>query len=254
MLRTVWYKIFKEAWILSIVLYILLFILRAYGFLGESVSNYKPIMLGFILMWFIPIVFLNKTGRNQIGIRKPTNKLWLMLSPLLGILLAFIVFLIGFLVYKNSNDNWFVTIGNAYFSDPKMLHMSKFTLYIIFTIPAILFSPLGEELFFRGVIHESIKIRWNNKIATIINSALFGLVHFLHHGILNKGGSIQIFWLSGLIWVVLMFLCSNIFTLIRYKTESIWPSVIAHSFFNLTMNFTIFYILFNDLSMKSSMP
>lgn len=247
MLRVIWLRIFKEAWILSLVLYIMLFILRAYGFLGGDESNYKYVMLGFIIMWLIPIVFLNKNGRNKIGIRKSANKLWFMLSPLFGILSAFIVFLIGFLIYKNSSDNWFVTIGNAYFSDPKMFHIPKFTLFIIFTIPAILFSPVGEELFFRGLIHESIKVKWNNKIATIINSALFGLVHFLHHGILNKGGSIQIFWVSGLIWVGLIFLCSNVFTLIRYKTESIWPSVIAHLFFNLTMNFTIFYILFNDI-------
>jgi uncharacterized protein len=244
MLRTVWNKIFKEAWILSLVLCILLFLLRAYGFLGRTKSNYQPVMIGFIIMWFLPLVFLNKNGRRQIGIKKPVNKLWVLLSPLVGALSALIVFLIGFLLYKNSSDNWYVTIGSAYFSDKAMMHIPRFTMFLIFTFPAVLFSPIGEELFFRGMINESLKIRWNEKIGIIVNSALFGIVHFLHHGILNKGGSIQIFWISGLIWVLLMFLCSYLFTLIRIKTESIWPGVIAHAFFNLTMNATILYILF----------
>jgi uncharacterized protein len=245
MLRTTWEKIFKEAWVLSIILYVLLSFLRAYGFFGGKVSNYTPIMFGFIIMWFIPLVFLNKKGRDKIGIRKPANKLWVMLSPLLGILSALIVFMIGFLLYKYSNENWFITIGNAYFGDVAVAKMPRFTMFIIFTIPAMLFSPIGEELFFRGIIHESIKIKWNLKTATIVNSALFALVHILHHGILNNGGSIQIFLIPGLVWVLLMFLCSNLFTLIREKTGSIWPGVIAHTFFNLTMNFTIFFILFN---------
>ena len=88
MLRVVWHRMFKEAWILTIVLFILLFILRAYGILGGNEPNYKLVMLGFLLMWFIPIIFLNKNGRNKIGIKKSANRLWLMLSPLLGILSA----------------------------------------------------------------------------------------------------------------------------------------------------------------------
>lgn len=244
MLRDIWNKMFKQAWIFSLFIFLLLSALRAYGLLSGNKSNYIFVMYGFLIMWFIPAIFLNKNGRNKIGIKKPKNMLWIILSPFLGIFYATIVFLIGYLLFQSSGNNWYVTVGNSYFSDPRMLQMPRFQMFLTFTIPAMLFSPIGEELFFRGVISESFKIKWNLKTGVIVNSALFGLVHILHHGISNQNGSMQILWLSGLLWCVLIFLCGALFSIIREKTGSIWPSMIAHSFFNLTMNAFIFFVLF----------
>ena len=243
MLRSIWTRLFKEPWIMGIVLFILLSILRGYGILSGDKSNYSLVMIGFVIMWSIPFISLTKNGRHQIGIRKPKNIQWILLSPLIGIISALLMFLIGFLLYQNSSDNWYITVGNTYITDPNMLQMPRFKLFIMFTIPAMTFSPIGEELFFRGVIYESIKIKWNLRTAVIVNSALFGLVHILHHGISNQSGSLKVFWLSGVIWVVLIILCGSLFTLIREKTGSIWPAMIAHAFFNLAMNITIFFIL-----------
>lgn len=246
MLRPFWNKVFKEAWVLSLILFLLLAGIRAYGILGGSKSDYKPLAIGFIIMWFLPLIFLSKKGRNQIGIKKPKNMRWIILSPLIGAGFAFIVFLIGFLLYGYSGDNWYITVGSSYLGGNALANIPVMKMFIYSTIPAMLFSPIGEELFFRGIINESVKIRWNTKTALIVNSALFGLVHILHHGVLNNGGSVQIFWVSGLIWIVLMFLCSNLFTIIREKTGSLWPAMVAHAFFSLTMNITIFFILFNS--------
>jgi uncharacterized protein len=244
MLRAVWKRIFKEAWILSLILFLILAGIRAYGILGGSKSNNIPVALGFVIMWSLPLIILTKEGRRQIGIRKPKNVLWIILSPLLGAATAFVVFLIGFLLYGHSCNNWYVTVGRSYFGETSLSNMPFMTMFIFCTIPAVLFSPLGEELFFRGIVHESVKMKWNTKTGVIVNSSLFGIVHILHHGLSNSGGSLQMLWVSGSIWVVLMFLSSNLFTLIREKTESIWPAVIAHVFFSLTMNITIFFILF----------
>lgn len=245
MLKPFWNRIFKEGWIFSLILFVILAGLRAYGILGGEKSDYTPAMISFLIMWSLPLIILTKNGRRQIGIKKPVNKQWVVLSPVLGAAAAFIIFLIGFLLYGHSGNNWYVTVGQTYFRDIPAGEAPVLKMFVFFTIPAMLFSPIGEEFFFRGIINETVRIKWNAKTGMIVNSILFGVVHLLHHGLYNTSGSIHILLGSGFIWVVLMFLTSCLFTIIREKTGSIWPAVIAHSAFSLTMNVTIFFIIYN---------
>ena len=113
----------------------------------------------------------------------------------------------------------------------------------IFTIPAMIFSPIGEEFFFRGMIHESAKAHWGERAATLVNILAFGGIHLLHHGIARDASGWHLLIVPGLLWMLLVVGTSWLFTLCRKQSGSIWPAVLAHSTFNLVMNLAIFLIL-----------
>jgi len=115
-------------------------------------------------------------------------------------------------------------------------------LFIMFTIPAIIFSPIGEEIFFRGFLQESLTTKFSYRNAMIIDSLFFALIHLFHHGIVNDlSGQIHFYPLSGIIWVALMFVTAIVFALLKKISGSIYPAIVSHAVFNLVMNITIFY-------------
>ena len=46
----------------------------------------------------------------------------------------------------------------------------------------MIFSPIGEELFFRGIVHSSFAKSIGNFKASIIDSVAFALTHISHFG------------------------------------------------------------------------
>jgi len=83
------------------------------------------------------------------------------------------------------------------------------------------FGGLGQEILFRGLILFSLQ-RWKGwKIALIVSSVLFGLMH-VQQGITGVIGTILIGGYWG--WVAL-------------KTKNIIGTTIAHGFYNFTFSF-----------------
>src|SRR5205807_4544739 len=87
------------------------------------------------------------------------------------------------LLFDRSRDNWYVTVGAALLHDPRLAALPTAVLFLSLAIPSALFSPLGEELFFRGLFHESIAARAGQGAASFANGVAFGLMHLVHHGI-----------------------------------------------------------------------
>ena len=56
-------------------------------------------------------------------------------------------------------------------------------LHLVFTLPALIFSPIGEEIFFRGYLQYSLEQRFSTRASTIAECAAFGIVHLCHHGL-----------------------------------------------------------------------
>lgn len=98
LLRPIWKKIFKSALILNIFLFVLLSFPRIYGLLGPGDVGIL-ILVNFILMCFLPFIFFSKYGIKQIGFRKPKKNIWILYSFLLGLMLSFICFLVGILLF-----------------------------------------------------------------------------------------------------------------------------------------------------------
>jgi membrane protease YdiL (CAAX protease family) len=197
------------------------------------------IMVGFFAMWFVPIVFLSKAGRRTIGLTKVKKPIWLLWAPLMGAAASFAIFGIGYLLFGDTSDNWYVSIQNSWNIDDSMMGMDRMTLFALFAIPSMIFSPIGEEIFFRGMVHESFKEKGGPRIALAANTLAFAAVHGMHHGF--QPGNFHL--VSGLLWVTLIAGVAWMFTLCRQKGGSIWPAVLCHAAFNVTMTATVFWAL-----------
>ena len=83
-----------------------------------------------------------------------------------------------------------------------------------------------EEMVFRGVILNLLKKRWNDKIAVIVPSVLFGVVH-----ILGMNYSIA----SCLLVIVAGTMVGIMFSVIAIESGSVWNSAIVHVIWNIVI-------------------
>ncbi|MCC6073034.1 CPBP family intramembrane glutamic endopeptidase [Massilia sp. GCM10020059] len=123
--------------------------------------------------------------------------------------------------------------------------MSLLTLYLMFTLPALVFSPVAEEIFFRGILQRTLEQHLPEQTSTLIESAAFGVVHLCHHGLMVGAAGLGWMPLSGSLWMMLMFGTALLFARIRKRSGSLYPAMAAHAAFNLTMNAMIFMALWD---------
>lgn len=228
--------------ILIAVLVLIFSAMRATGALGPASLRWL-LPLGFCLMAILPWVLLTREGRLTIGLKKPMLSSQYILAVVCGFAAAALCFVLGLLLFGHGMDNWFVNIGNNYKSMMDTTGMSFLMLNLIFTLPAILFSPIGEEIFYRGVLQKTLEQKLSVTSSTVIECSLFALVHLVHHGIIKTAAGLDFLPASGLLWMLQMFLVAWIFSWLRAKSGSIYIAILAHMVFNLTMNLTIFLFL-----------
>lgn len=192
-----------------------------------------------IAMAALPWLVLSRTGRCQVGLQRPRALGWLPLGLVLGVLAASACFWFGFALYGTGTDHWFASVARSFRQQPTT-GFSLLQLHLMFTIVAILFSPIGEEIFFRGFLQKVLEDRYGRTIATVTEAALFALVHLCHHGILVTAAGVELQPVSGALWVAQMFLLSLMFAWLRRRSDSIVPAIVAHAGFNAAMNHWIF--------------
>ncbi|MEQ1586229.1 MAG: CPBP family intramembrane glutamic endopeptidase [Cyclobacteriaceae bacterium] len=226
------------------LLFLLFFILcRGYGMLGGPLLKVL-LPLGFLIMIIVPFLFLPRQDLAKIGIKRATTISHYFVAFVAGILAAAACHYLGTFFFGVTPDNWYVSIQNFYISNPAYSEeIPRLQLFVIFTVPALLFSPIGEELFFRGFFQECLRLNFQDRLSVFIECGCFGLIHLFHHGLVGSGGLITFYPISGILWVILMSLTAYLFLLIRRYTGSIYPAMVSHAGFNLSMNWFIFYIL-----------
>ena len=203
-------------------------------------------MVTCIAMAALPWLVLSRIGRRQVGLQRPRHPLWLPTGLALGALAASACFWLGATLYGAGPDNWFVSVSRNYRVVPTD-GWSLLRLHLTFTIAACLFSPIGEEIFFRGFLQKVLEDRHGRTRATLMEAALFALVHLCHHGILATSAGFQLQPVSGALWVAQMFLLSLMFAWLRRRSDSIVPAIGAHAAFNAAMNAYIFSRLWPQL-------
>ncbi len=177
-----------------------------------------------------------------MGIKKPENYAWLLYSFLFGMGTCTIVYVLGEWLYQNSVSNWFVYISNAYNIPAQGLEgPNKIVYFLISALIGITFSPIGEELLYRGLIHQSFVPRFGENYASIIDSLAFGVTHLAHFGIIYMAGTWSFLFIPAFLWMLLMFFTSRTFFFCKLKTNSIYGAIISHAGFNLAMTYFIFY-------------
>lgn len=226
---------------LALLLSVLFLGVRALAMLGPSAMR-GLFLLMCIAMIALPWLLLSPHGRYQIGLKFPNSGAWFAGALAVGVATASLCFLIGYLLYGNTADNWFVSVARSY-RGPPTAGFSILQLHLTFTIVACLFSPIGEELFFRGFLQKVLEQRASPRLSTHLQSGLFAVVHLCHHGILLTAAGVALLPGSAALWVLLMFALSWVLSWLRRASDSLLPAVLAHAAFNATMNSFIFAFL-----------
>jgi len=226
---------------LSFLLCVGFLVLRSLSMFGPAGMRILfPLMC--VGMMFLPWLMLSPHGRYQIGLKLPERGPHMLVGMLVGAAAAALCFLIGTLLYGSSSEHWFVSVARLYGEHPAP-GASLLQLHLTFTIAACLFSPIGEEIFFRGFLQKVLEQRMSRTGATHAQSGLFALVHLCHHGIMVTAAGLVLLPVSAALWVVLMFASAWAFSWLRQASDSLLPAIAAHAAFNATMNSFIFAFL-----------
>lgn len=97
-------------------------------------------------------------------------------------------------------------------------------VYSVFTVG--LSIGIVEEMIFRGLIMKITELRWGKKIAILIPSILFGLLHII---------GLEFNFINVLLLFVAGTSVGIMFSLIVYECGSIWSSALVHGLWNAIM-------------------
>lgn len=243
-LRPFWRKIFNFNWKLGLFLVLLICIPRFILVLhANATGNYGSIGAIMAISAIIPFVFLVKYGRRKIGITKPKNYWWLLIAFASGLLFSVLLYYLGQMVYGNSYENWYKYIGKSYNIPAGINQQDKAVLFAIVALTGMIFSPIGEELFFRGIVHSSFAKSIGDKKASLAESSAFALTHISHFGLVFINSQWSFLVVPTLVWVTSMFLVSVLFFIMKHYSGSVFGAIICHAAFNLGMTYCIFYLL-----------
>lgn len=225
---------------LLVILALIFAALRVAGMLGPASLRWM-VPLGFVLMALAPWALLDRAGRCAIGLRRPDAARFLP-AVLAGAGAAVACGALGVLLFGAGPDNWYASVATYYRGTMDTSRLGMAALYLIFTTPALVFSPIGEEIFFRGLLQRALEERLSVRTATWLECAAFGLVHLCHHGLAVSaaGVGLSVRPLSAALWVGLMFLVALMFAQIKKRSGSLYPAMAAHAAFNAVMNAVIF--------------
>lgn len=245
-LRSSWSNFLTYNWKFGILLILLLGIPRFIIVLDANITgNYRWVSIIFMVMWIIPFILLNKKGQKSIGIRKPQSYKWLLYSLLIGITFCSAMFVCSKLFWGDTINNCFAYISKSYtLPEGALTPNNKLILFITFSLSGMIFSPIGEEFLYRGVIHGSFVEKFGEQKASVFDSLAFALTHLAHFGIVYNLGKWDFLLIPSLFWVSGMFVLSQILFKCKQMTGSIWGAVAGHAGYNLGMIYWIFYHIF----------
>lgn len=194
-------------------------------------------------MWATPFLLLSSQGRKQIGLTKPSRPAWLLWGFVLGIASAVILYLIGYFIYGNSADHWYTSVMNTFNRGTIIQDIRpNYLFFLLFALPTMIFSPIGEEFFFRGIMQEAFAEQWGTRTATVVEATFFGVTHLAHHGLIATTVGYRLLP-SAFPWIFLMIAVSILLSIVRNQSGSIWGAVLCHAGFNLSMMWSIFYLM-----------
>ncbi|EPF36396.1 CPBP family intramembrane glutamic endopeptidase [Treponema denticola] len=179
-----------------------------YTVLGIAVITFKRFKENKNLLQFKPFKFSTVIKIYFIGIIITTLIAWIFR---------------GFGNFKNMIESSVIYFLNRFTGKESFTVRTIFNTNFIYKpliiyefVTALIIAPIYEELIFRGVIYDDTKKLFNAKIAALVSSILFGLIH-LYGGYAQVIGTI----VSGLLSAY----CYE-------KTKSLYACILLHSLHN----------------------
>lgn len=243
-LRPLWTRLFGFNWRFGLFLIIIICIPRFLLVLNANViGNYSAIGLIMFISAIAPFLFLSRYGQKEIGLTKPKHYNRLVFAFIAGLLFSFLLYYIGQSLYGYSYNNWYHYIGKSYKIPAGINQHDKAMMFLVVALTGMIFSPIGEELFFRGIVHASFAKSIGEKKASLVDSAAFAITHIAHFGLVFINNQWNFLTIPTLIWVSSMFLVSILFFICKQRSGSLFGAMLCHAAFNLGMIYCIFYLL-----------
>jgi hypothetical protein len=239
-LRPFWSQ-FAVPWVFSLGLLILLAVVRYYAVLGPQQARIL-FLIHCLFMWAMPFLFLTSQGRRQIGLSWPARPFrGFAFSVLAGAACGLAVFALGVALYGHSPDNWNLSIRDSFQIGQLRALMPPAAVFAVITLPAMILTPIGEEILFRGFIQQAFTLRFNIVFATWVNGLAFGLIHIHVHGLWRDAAGFHLRIVSGLVMVFALAGCSAVFTQCRLRSGSLFTAMAAHAACNLAMISAVYF-------------
>jgi uncharacterized protein len=243
-LKPFWNRFFDFNWKFGLSLIVLICIPRFLLVMNANATkNYASMGLIMVISALVPFIFLSKYGRGKIGIKKTENYKSLLIAFVIGLIVSVLLYFLGEILYGNSYENWYQYIGKSYRIPLEINPHDKLILFIIMALTGMTFSPIGEELLFRGMIHASFEKSIGEKKASIVDCSAFALVHISHFGLVFINNQWTFYTIPAIIWTMSLFLVSLLFFKFKKKSGSILGAIICHAAFNLGMIYCIFFLM-----------
>jgi membrane protease YdiL (CAAX protease family) len=235
LIRPIWRALIGPSWVVALVFYFVVAAVRYFAFLSPYELQHI-FFLQTVAMWALPYLLLTQSGRREIGLSDhgPSFKVMLF-SALAGAACALAFFGLGMAIYGNSPDNWCISIRNYLHLDEMRGVIPPAGLFALYALPAIFLNPIGEELLFRGFMQEALGRRFNSVVGAAVSSTLFGLIYLYVHGLTHDAAGFHLRAASAAVAFCFMALIGGVFTLCRMLSGSLWPSMVSHAAFNLTL-------------------
>lgn len=223
---------------------LILFSLVRFGLVMQAnVSrSYALVSIFFVVMALTPLVLLGGEGRARIGIRGGSGLMPLLLALFAGAACCGLMILGAEWLFGSGDDNAFRYIAGTYAGLPSpMDDQTRLILFLVFASIGMTFSPIGEELFYRGLVHECFTGRLGEGRAAVVDASAFAVVHLAHFGLVWRAAGWTLLPGPAVWWVCGLFVAGVIFFWSRRASSSIMGSIVAHAGFNLAMTGWIFY-------------
>lgn len=229
----------------GIILLAVTALLRVLIVLGANATgSYQLVSVFFVALIALPWVVLTRTGRRRIGFTRPDGWRAVILAIAMGATMCIATFALMTALFGESIANPFVYIASSSSAIPQPLtDADRMISFVVFAVINATFSPLGEEVLYRGMATEMLRTHLNGRATAVIEAGVFALVHLAHFGIIFTAGGWTFLALPAALWFGAMFLTALVFASSRRASGSLLGAILSHSAYNLTMTALIFYAL-----------
>lgn len=134
-------------------------------------GQYQAVDVVFVLVAVLPWVLLTRSGRRRVGVVKPTRWRWMLPGAIAGAGACVVVFALFSMLWSGTMQNAFAYIGSSCSAVPADASVTdRATYFAIFAVTGMTFSPIGEELLYRGVAQECLRRRLGMTRAALVDA------------------------------------------------------------------------------------
>lgn len=188
-----------------------------------------------LIVWLYPVLFSGAGGRREIGMRMPKAWFWWILAPFGGGALAVGAISLAWTTLGLSDTSWLVQYAKdldwRLGAVPSDLHPN--TKFWFLALPVLIAVPLAMEILYRGYIQRLLQERTSGSNAAFLQAGIYALIAQLFY----TGFSADVVAL----WLPSTLVSAWVLGIIRHKSESIWPGLLAHLAYTYILLWFVFY-------------